>query len=71
MQLENILVECHEIFAKHCFDVGYNTEIRNKIMLDQPLPVYVQGPPGPINLRDETLIKFALLQYVKIITTLS
>ena len=26
-QLEEFLVEYHDVFAKHCFDVGYNTEL--------------------------------------------
>ena len=32
--------------------------------------MYVQGPPAPIHLRDESLVELALLQYFNIITTL-
>ena len=70
-QLEEFLVEYHDVFAKHRFDVGYNTELKIKLTPEHPLPVYVQGPPAPIHLRDEILIELALLQYFNIITTLS
>ena len=58
------------MFAKHRFDVGYNTELKIKLTPEHPLLVYVQGPPAPIHLRDEILIEPALLQYFNIITTL-
>ena len=70
-QLEEFLVEYHDVFDKHRFDVGYNTELKNRLTPEHPLPVYVQGPPAPIHLRDEILIELALLQYINIITTLS
>ena len=59
------------MFAKHRFDVGYNTELKIKLTPEHALPVYVQGPPAPIHLRDEILVELALLQYFNIITTLS
>ena len=59
------------MFAKHLFDVGYNTELKIKLTPEHPFPVYVQGPPAPIHLRDEILIELALLQCFNIITTLS
>ena len=70
-QLEEFLVEYHDVFAKHRFDVGYNTELRIKLTPEHPLPVYLQGPPAPIHLRDEILVELALLQYFNNITTLS
>ena len=70
-KLEEFLVEYHDVFAKHRFDVGYNTELKIKLTPSNPHPVYVQGPPAPIHLRDEILIELALLQYYNIITTLS
>ena len=69
-QLEEFLVEYHDVFAKHRFDVGYNTELKIKLTPEHPLPVYVQGPPSPIQLRDEILVELALLQYFNNITTL-
>ena len=59
------------MFAKHRLDVSYNTELKFKLTPEHPLPVYVQGPPAPIHLRDEILIELALLQYFNILTTLS
>ena len=50
-QLEEFLVEYHDVFAKHRFDVGYNTELKIKLTPEHPLPVYVQCPPPPIHLR--------------------
>ena len=70
-QLEEFLVEYHDVFAKHCFDVGYIRELNIKQTPEHPRPVYVQGPPAPIHLRDEILIELALLQYFNIITTIS
>ena len=67
-QREEFLVECHDVFAKQCFDVGYNAELKIKLTPEHPLPVYVQGPPAPIHLRDEILIELALLQYFNINT---
>ena len=68
--LEKFLVEYHDVFAKHRFDVGYKTELQIKLTPEHPLPVYVQGPPAPIHLRDELLVELASLQYFNIITTL-
>ena len=70
-QLEEFLVEYHDVFAKHRFDVGYNTELKIKLTPEHPYPVYVQGPPAPIHLRDEILVELAILQYFNIVTTLS
>ena len=67
--LENFFVEYHDVFAKHRFDVGYNTELKIQSTPEHPLHVYVQGPPAPIHLRDEILVELALLRYFDIITT--
>ena len=69
-QLEDVLVEYHDVFANYRFDVGYNTELKIKPTPVHPLPVYVQGPPAPTYLPGEILVEFALLQYFIIITTL-
>ena len=70
-QLEEFLVEYHDVFAKHRFGVGYNTGLKIKLTPEHPHPVYVQGPPAAIHLHDEILIELALLQFFNIITTLS
>ena len=68
-QLEEILVEYHDVFVKHRFDVGYNTELKIELTPKHPLPVYVQGPPAPIHLPYQIVFELALLQCFNIITT--
>ena len=68
-QVENLLVEYHDIFAKHRFDVGYNTELKIKLTPEHDLPIYTQSPPTPIHLRDELHIELALMHYYGLITT--
>ena len=70
-KLEEFLVENHDVFVKHRFDVGYNTEQKIKLTPEHPLFVYVQGPSAPIHLCDELSVELALLQFFIIITTLS
>ena len=38
-QLEEFLVEYHDVFAKYRFDVGYNTELKVKLTPEHPHPV--------------------------------
>ena len=40
-EVEELLVEFSDIFAKHRFDVGYNTELKIKLTPEHDLPVYV------------------------------
>ena len=70
-QLEEFLVEYHVVFAKRRSEVCYIAELKIKLTPEHPLPVYVQGPPAPIHLRDEILIELALVQNLNFITTLS
>ena len=68
--VESLLIEFSDIFAKHRFDVGYNTEYKVKLTPEHKLPVYTQSPPTMIHLRDELLIELALMQYFDLLTTL-
>ena len=68
--MQYLLIEYYDIFAKHRFDVGYNTELKVKLTLAHDLPVYVQSPPTPIHLRDEILVELALMQYYGIVAFL-
>ena len=61
-EMKALLIEYYDIFAKHRFDVGYNTELEVKLTPAHGLPVYVQSPPTPIHLRDEILVEIALMQ---------
>ena len=40
-----LLVEFSDIFAKHRFDDGYNTDLKIKLTPERSLPIYEQGPP--------------------------
>ena len=68
--VENLLVEFHDIFARHRFDIGINTEFRVQITPLDNRPAYSQSLPAPINLKDEILVELALLHKYGIITTL-
>ena len=70
-QLEIFLVENHDMFAKHRFDVGYNTELKTKLTPEHPLPVYVQSPPALFHLRFAILVGLALLRFFNVVSTLS
>ena len=70
-QVEQLLIEFHDIFAKHRFDVGYNTELKVKLTPENQLPLYVQGPPTSIHLRDELHVELVLMHYYGLITALS
>ena len=69
-QMHYLLIEYYDIFAKHRFNVGYNTELKVKLTPTHDLPKYVQSPPTPIPLRDEILVKLALMQFFGIVTLL-
>ena len=51
-QVEEVLVEYHDIFARHRLDVGRNDVFKVKFTPEHERPVYTQSPPTPINIRD-------------------
>ena len=71
VEVERLLVEYSDIFAIHRFDVGYNTELKNKLTPENDMPVYVRCPITPIHLRDELIVELALMHYFNLVTTLS
>ena len=68
--VENLLVEFHDIFARHRFDIGINTEFKIQLTPLDNRPAYSQSLPAPINLKDDILVELALLHKYGIITTL-
>ena len=68
--VENLLVEFHDIFARHSFDIGINTEFKVQLTPLDNRPAYSQSFPAPINLKDDILVELALLQKYGFITTL-
>ena len=69
-RIEDLLVEFHDIFARHRFDIGMNEEFTVKLTPKDDSPAYSQSLPTPINLKEDILVKLALLQRYGIITTL-
>ena len=68
--VENLLMEFHDIYARHRFDVGINTEFKVQLTPLDNRPAYSQSPPAPINLKDDILVELDLLHKYGIITTL-
>ena len=68
--VENLFVEFHDIFARHHFDIGINTEFKVQLTPLDNRPAYSQSLPAPINLKDDILVELALLHRYGIITTL-
>ena len=68
--VKNLLVEFHDIFARHRFDIGINTEFKVQLTPLDNRPAYNQRIPAPINLKDDILVELVLLHKYGIITTL-
>ena len=68
--VENLLVEIHDIFARHRFDIGINTEFKVKLTHLDNKPACSQSLHAPINLRDDILMELAPLQKYGVIMTL-
>ena len=58
------------VFAKHRFDVGYNTDLKIKLT-PESIPIYEQGSLTPVHLRNELQVELALMHYYGLITALS
>ena len=68
--VEDLFVEFHDNFARHCSDIGINTEFKVQLTPLDNRPAYIQSLPAPINLKDDILVELALLHKYGIITTL-
>ena len=69
-QIETLLVEFHDIFARHRFDIGVNEEFTVKLTPKDESLAYSQSLPTPVNLKEDILVELALLHKYGIITTL-
>ena len=69
-RIKDSLVEFHDIFARHRFDIGMNEDFKVKLTPKDDSPVYSQSLPTPINLKEDIFVKLALLHRYGIITTL-
>ena len=68
--VEHLLVEFHDIFARHRFGIGINTEFKVQRTPLVNRPAYSQNLPAPVNLKDDILVELALLHKYGIIATL-
>ena len=69
-KIEELLVEFHDIFARHRFDIDMNEEFKVKLTPKNDSPAYSQNLPAPINLKEDILVELAMLHKYGIITTL-
>ena len=68
--VEDILVEYHDIFARHRMDIGMNTEFKVKLTPKDKKAVYSQILPMPIHLKEDLIVELALTHKYGIITVL-
>ena len=68
--IEDILVEYHDIFARHRMDNGMNTEFKVKLTPKNDKAVYNQSLPMPIHLKEDLIVELALMHNHGIITVL-
>ena len=60
-EVEHLLIEYADIFAKHRFEVCYNSDLKIKLTPEHQRPLYTQGPPTPIQSRNELTVELALM----------
>ena len=68
--VEDILVDYHDIFARHRMDIGMNTEFKVKLTPKYDKAVYSQSPPMPIHLKEDLIVELALMHKYGIIAVL-
>ena len=68
--VENILVEYHDIFARHRMDIGMNLEFKVKLTPKDDKAVCSQSLPMPIHLKEALIVELALMHKYGIITVL-
>ena len=68
--VEDILVDNHDIFARHRMDIGMNTEFKVRLTPKDEKAVYSQSLPMPIDLKEDLIVELALMHKYGIITVL-
>ena len=66
----DILVDYHDIFARHRMDIGMNTEFKVKLTPKDDKAVWSQNLPRPIHLKKDLIFELALMQKHGILTVL-
>ena len=69
-QLEDVIIEHNDIFVRHRFDIDINADFKVKITPKNENPVYTQGLPVLINLKEDLTVQQALMHRYGIVTTL-
>ena len=68
--IEDILVEYHDIFARHIMDIGMYTEFKVKLTPKDDKAVYSRSLPMPIQLKEDLIVELALTHKYEIVTVL-
>ena len=68
--LEEILIEFNDIFARHRLNIRTNHDFKFKLTPKTDEPVYSHSLPCPIILKEDLTVELALMQNFGIITTL-
>ena len=68
--IEDILVEYHDVFARHRMAIGMNTEFKVNLTAKDDKAVYSQSLPMPIHLKEDLIVEPALMHNYGIITVL-
>ena len=69
-QAIDILVDYHDIFARHRMDIGMNTEFKVKLTPKDDKAVCSQNLPMPIHLKEDLIVELALMHKYGIIRVL-
>ena len=68
--IEDILVDYHDVFARHRMDIGINTGFKVKLTPKNDKAVYSQSLPMPIRLKVDLIVEVPLMHKYGIITVL-
>ena len=68
--IEGILVDYHEIFARHRMDIGMNTEFKVKLTPKDVEAIYSRSMPMPIQLNEDLIVDLALMHKYGVTTLL-
>ena len=68
--VEDILVEYHDVFARHRMDIGMNTEFKVRLTPKDDKVNYSRSLPMPIHLKEDLIVEIALMHKYGIITVL-
>ena len=68
--IEDILVDYHDIFARHRMEFGMNTPFKVKLTPKDDKAVYSQSLPMPIHLKKDLIVELALMHRYEINTVL-